>query len=249
MPDSLLFFTLVVTLTFALAGFVKGVIGLGLPTVAIGLLGLLMTPAEAAALLLVPSLVTNVWQLMAGRGLLPLLRRFWPMLLGCGVGTFAGAIWFGGGVTTFASTLLGVALVVYALIGLRAPRFSISPQGEGWLSPLAGVAGGVVASATGVFVLPVVPYLQALGLQKDELVQALGLSFTVSTVALGMMLTAAGMVQPSVAGTSVFAVVPALGGMYLGQRVRARVNARTFRLCFFSGLLILGVHLAARGAT
>ncbi len=47
---------------FLLAGFVKGVIGLGLPTVSIGLLGLLMTPAQAAAILVVPSLVTNIWQ-------------------------------------------------------------------------------------------------------------------------------------------------------------------------------------------
>jgi uncharacterized protein len=57
---------------FLLAGFVKGVIGLGLPTVSIGLLGLLMTPAQAAAILVVPSLVTNTWQAAVGGGLLAL---------------------------------------------------------------------------------------------------------------------------------------------------------------------------------
>src|SRR5262247_2309149 len=51
---------------FLLAGFVKGVIGLGLPTVSIGLLGLLMTPAQAAAILVVQSLVTNIWQAAVG---------------------------------------------------------------------------------------------------------------------------------------------------------------------------------------
>jgi uncharacterized membrane protein YfcA len=60
---------------FLLAGLVKGVIGLGLPTVAIGLLGLLMTPAQAAAILVVPSLVTNIWQFVAGGELLALVRR------------------------------------------------------------------------------------------------------------------------------------------------------------------------------
>ena len=72
----------IATIAFLIAGFVKGVIGLGLPTVAIGLLGLVMPPAEAAALLVVPSLVTNVWQLAAGPSLMTLLRRLWPMLLG-----------------------------------------------------------------------------------------------------------------------------------------------------------------------
>ena len=72
---------------FLLAGFVKGVIGLGLPTVAIGLLGLLMTPAQAAAILVVPSLVTNIWQFAVGGDLLALVRRMWPMLIGICVGT------------------------------------------------------------------------------------------------------------------------------------------------------------------
>jgi uncharacterized membrane protein YfcA len=52
----------VATLAFLLAGFVKGVIGLGLPTVSMGLLTLVMAPAKAASLLIVPSFVTNVWQ-------------------------------------------------------------------------------------------------------------------------------------------------------------------------------------------
>ena len=79
----------VVTLTFVLAGFVKGVIGLGLPTVAMGLLAVVMTPAQAAALLVAPSFLTNVWQAM-GPELAPLTRRLWPMLLGICVGVWAG---------------------------------------------------------------------------------------------------------------------------------------------------------------
>ena len=75
---------------FLLAGFVKGVIGLGLPTVSIGLLGLLMTPAQAAAILVVPSLVTNVWQAAVGGGLLALARRLWPLLTGICIRTVIG---------------------------------------------------------------------------------------------------------------------------------------------------------------
>jgi uncharacterized protein len=70
-----------ITSIFVLAGFVKGVVGLGLPTVAMGLLAVVMTPAQAAALLVVPSFLTNAWQAM-GPELLPLTRRLWSMLLG-----------------------------------------------------------------------------------------------------------------------------------------------------------------------
>jgi uncharacterized protein len=231
---------------FLLAGFVKGVIGLGLPTVAIGLLGLVMAPTQAAALLVVPSLATNLWQLVAGPGIRPLLRRFWPMLIGLCVGTWSGGALLHGASHTRAGMWLGIALIAYALLGLSAKQFTVPPQLERWLSPLIGAATGAVAAATGVFVVPLVPFLQALGLARDELVQALGLSFTVSTVALAMLLAYQGTFQLSVAGASMMALVPAAAGMYAGQWVRERVRASTFRLCFFAGLLLLGGHLALR---
>jgi uncharacterized protein len=231
---------------FLLAGFVKGVIGLGLPTVAIGLLGLVMTPPQAAALLVVPSLATNLWQLAAGPGLVPLLRRFRMLLIGLCAGTWGGGALLHGVSHARAGIWLGMALIAYALLGLSAKQFRVSLQHERWLSPLIGAATGVVAASTGVFVMPLVPFLQALGLAKDELVQALGLSFTVSTVALAMLLTYQGTFQLSVAGASLMALVPAAAGMGAGQWVRERVRASTFRLCFFAGLLLLGGHLALR---
>jgi uncharacterized membrane protein YfcA len=83
-------FAITVALTFLCAGFTKGIIGLGLPTIAMGLLGLVMMPAQAASLLVVPSLVTNLWQLAAGPSITTLSRRLWPMMLGICVGTWAG---------------------------------------------------------------------------------------------------------------------------------------------------------------
>jgi uncharacterized protein len=237
---------IVITLTFLLAGFVKGVIGLGLPTVAVGLLGLVMAPAQAAALLIVPSLVTNLWQLAAGPRLRPLWRRLWPMMLGICLGTWAGAGLLAGDGTDRATTTLGLALAVYGALGLAAIRLPSPERAEPWLSPVIGAVTGLVAAATGVFVIPAVPYLQALRLEKDDLVQALGLSFTVSTAALAVNLGGAGALAPA-AGASLLALAPALAGMLVGQWLRARVRPERFRFWFFLGLLALGGHLALRG--
>ncbi len=206
---------LLITGTFLFAGLVKGVVGLGLPTVAMGLLGLAMPPVEAAALLLVPSLVTNVWQLLAGPRFGALLRRLGPMMLG--------------------------------VVGLSNPRLRVPPRSEPWAGPLVGAATGLMTGATGVFVIPAVPYLGSLGLERDDLVQALGLSFTVSTFALAGGLALHGALPLAATGASVFALVPALAGMSLGGRLRARVRPQTFRLCFFVGLLALGGELLWRG--
>ena len=85
--------SLLVIMTFLLAGTVKGVIGLGLPTVAMGMLGLAIAPTQAAALLIIPSIVTNAWQLAAGGQLLALVKRLWPMQLGIFIGTALGMLW------------------------------------------------------------------------------------------------------------------------------------------------------------
>jgi uncharacterized membrane protein YfcA len=231
--------------TFALAGFVKGVIGLGLPTVAMGLLAVVMTPAQAAALLVVPSFVTNVWQAM-GPEFLPLVRRLGPMLLGICTGTWAGAGLLSADGGAPASVGLGGLLALYGILGLTAVRFSVPAWLVPWLSPWIGAATGIAAAATGVYMIPSAPYLQAIGLEKDELVRALGLSFTVSTLALAVALVHDGALQTSVASASVLALAPALIGMMLGQRLRARVRSETFRICFFAGALLLGAHLVVR---
>ena len=237
---------LLVAATFVIAGTVKGVTGMGLPTVAVGLLGLLMLPAEAAALLIIPSLVTNVWQFIAGPNRLVLLRRMWPMLLAIFLATWASAGLITGGDARYALAGLGGTLVVYALVSLAQLRMSVPQRTEAWLSPIVDSVTGVVTGATGVFVMPAVPYLQALGLGKEDLVQGLGLCFTVSTVALAVGLARHGAFLPTTIGASVLCTAPALLGMCFGQWVRMRVNAETFRLLFFVGLLVLGGDLAVR---
>src|SRR5690349_16808484 len=223
MPSSFEPFPLIVAaLTFLLAGFVKGVIGLGLPTVAVGLLGLVMAPAQAASLLVVPSLVTNVWQLLAGPRFMGLIRRLWPMMAGICAGTWAGGGLLTGDQTGRATMALGIALIIYAIVGLTAFRFPKPGAAEIWLSPVIGAVTGFVTAATGVFVIPAVPYLQALDLEKEDLVQALGLSFTTSTIALAAGLAHDGALQFHVAGASLLALVPALGGMFFGQWIRLR---------------------------
>lgn len=239
-------FTLtVVCLTFAIAGCVKGVVGLGLPTVAIGLLATVMAPAQAAALLVIPTLVTNLWQL-TGPGLTALLRRLWTMLAGICVGTWAGAGTLTADASGRARAALGLALIAFALLGLSPVRLRVSSRAEPWLAPAIGVATGLVTAATGVQAIPAVPYLQALGLPRDALVQALGLSFTVSSLALGADLVSAGALETSVALVSLIALAPALIGMALGQRLRGRFPEDTFRVCFLVGLIVLGAHLLLR---
>jgi uncharacterized membrane protein YfcA len=233
---------LAIAAVFLLAGLVKGVVGLGLPTVCMALLAVLMTPAQAAALLIVPSLVTNLWQIWPWRTLGPLLRRIAPMQVGVCIGTWIGAWALGAPHGAWAGVALGVVLVVYALWGLFGSPPKVPAQAEGWLGPLVGVLTGLVTAATGVFVVPAVPYLQSLGLSRDGLIQAMGVSFSVSTLALALGLAFNGSYSGGEVGASLLMLAPALAGMYLGQHLRGVLSPALFRLCFFGSLILLGLY-------
>lgn len=246
MSDLSLSFVIVVCATFFFAGVVKGVTGMGLPTVAMGILGALVSPLAAASLLLVPSFVTNVWQLFAGPSVAALVRRLWPMMLAICAGTILGAAWLASGESGTTTTALGVALVIYAGYTLLARQVRVPARLEPWLSPLIGITTGMVTGGTGVFVIPAVPYLQALGLGRDDLVQALGLSFTISTIALAIGLGAHGAFELHGLGLSLLALFPALAGMWAGQALRERISPATFRRLFLICLLLLGAEMSLR---
>lgn len=238
---------LIITSVLLLAGFIKGVIGFGLPSISMGLLGLVMAPSQAAALLLVPNIVTNVLQGFRGPALVPLLKRLGLFL----AMTVAGALLWeyatGGKDLRWATRLLGLTLVVYALLGLFRIRFSLKRAHETWVGAACGLATGAMTIATGVFVIPSGPYLQAIGLEKDELVQALGLSFLIASLSLGLVLLLRGGLGSGVAMSSAAALVPAMGAMVAGQWMRHRISEDLFRKLFFTGLLALGAFLMVRG--
>ncbi|MDN8618421.1 sulfite exporter TauE/SafE family protein [Variovorax ginsengisoli] len=246
MLDSDLSLWALVSAVFVLAGLVKGVIGLGLPTLSMALLAIWMPPAAAAALLIAPSLVTNLWQLQPWSGVMVMLRRLAGMQLGIVAGTLLGAWCFGAPAGSGAMLALGLALAGYAAWGLLGRSLALPARHEAWLGPVVGALTGAITALTGVFVLPAVVYLQALRLPRDALIQAMGLSFTSSTLALGLALAGQGGYSMPGAGASLAMLVPALAGMALGQRLRQRISVAVFRRCFFIGLALLGLYMAGR---
>lgn len=235
---------LVISATFLLAGTVKGVIGLGLPTVSLAILTVVIDLPNAMALLLVPSFVTNLWQALRGGRAKSVLSRLWPFLL-----MATTTVWLGARALTridlgWLSALLGGLLIVYAAVSLAGVRFKIENRHERPAGLLAGAVNGVLTGMTGSFVVPGVMYLQALGLQRQSLLQAMGMLFTASTLALAISLQRNDLLSLQQATWSSTAVLPAVVGMVLGQRIGRRLSEVLFRKVFFASILLLGAYIA-----
>lgn len=232
--------------TFLLAGGVKGVVGLGLPTIGLALLTAAFGLKEAMALMLIPSLVTNAWQGLVGGAFSEIVRRIWSLLVLACLG-----VWLGAGILATSdarllSGVLGIVLCAYALVSLASWRIPAPGRRETWLTPVIGLANGFLTGLTGSFVVPGTLYLQALGLSRDVLIQAMGVLYTVSTLALGVALAENRLLPPSLGAISAAAVIPALIGMMVGQRVRKSLSEARFRQVFFGSLLVLGVYITGR---
>ena len=130
------------------------------------------------------------------------------------------------------------------MIGLSPLNLTVSPAHEKWVGGIVGVVTGAISAATGVQVIPSVPYLQAIGMEREELVQALGVFFTVATLALGATLTASGLITATTALPGAVAMAASFGGMFIGQVVRSRIQPEVFRRLFHVSMILLGFYLA-----
>lgn len=234
---------LIVAAVFLLAGTVKGVIGMGLPTIALGLLTAVVGLEPAMALVLAPAIVTNIWQGFVGGHVREVFRRLWPFFvpatLTIWLGVLLAQIW----PAALPVAVLGGVLIAYGLLGLAKPALHLPPRHDRWVAPLAGALNGVFAGLTATFVIPGLLYLQALNLNRDQMVRALGQLFVFSTAMLALALAAFGKLPPETGLASLLSVLPAIAGMMAGGWLRRRLSEATFRRVFFTALIGLGSYL------
>ena len=230
---------------FLIAGVVKGLVGMGLPTIVIALTTLVLPLTEAIALIALPTIFSNVWQAAVGGNFRTILRRQWPLIVPLMIVLY-GTMWIVGQKgPNWAFMVLASVLVLYSALGLFRIRLHIHADLEKPLGPVIGVISGFVAGVVGVPVVPLMPYLQGLDIKPSELVQTLGVVLCATSLTLTASLLNFGLLDGRRAVVSAVAVVPAMVGMYVGQRIRLRLSIEQFRLAVFWALLLTGLYTFA----
>jgi uncharacterized protein len=238
---------LLVSAIFFVGGLVKGIAGFGLPTLGMGLLVLSRPLPEAMALMLLPTIASNVWQALAGGALGATLRRLRWFLLAAAAGTVLAAGNISKADAAALTGLLGALLVLSSSLALLGPRWPApSPERERWLSPVMGGISGALAGLTGSFITPAAPYLAALRLPPDVFVQGFGLGAVVATVCLAAALAGQGLLPPGLGLASVAVLAPTFLGLAAGRGLRRRLPEARFRQVVQCCLLALGAYLVAR---
>ena len=228
---------------FLCGGLIKGVVGMGLPLTAVALMTQVIDLRIAVPLLVVPILVTNAMQAVRGGRFIQLTGEYWPLVVPACITTFFGVYILYNVDTAYLLATLGGVITVYALINLLAVRVTVSHRHKPWLSPLTGIAAGLMAGMTGVIAIPTMIYFQALQLAKDVFVQALGITFFIAGIFLMIALWREGGLNLDNIPISALAMVPAVTGMYLGEKLRGRISEDRFRTGVFIFLALTGLNL------
>lgn len=236
-------------LAFLLAGFVKGVMGFGFPIVALVVMTLSIGLLDALAIIVVPTLVTNIWQALDGPYLKEIARRMGLYFALAMMAIFASS-WFLTLVNVDGLTaMLGGVLFFFALSRLFNFHFTVPREKERVLSVVLGTVNGFLTGFTGSFMVPSVLYMQALGFQRDMLVQAMGTYFALSTFMLAVSLGRNELLGVDDALASAAALIPSFIGIFAGRWTRSKIDEQQFQKVFLYGVLLLGGYIAWRSGT
>lgn len=237
----------ILILAFLIAGGVKGLLGLGLPLVAVAILSTAFEIRAAVPLVVIPVVATNLWQWLRGPATGRVVRRFMAISLAACVGVLIGTELLFVLDPDILVAVLGLLVCSYVLFNTFAIDVYVPPSRERLVGLPLGLVGGVFCGAAGSIGPTVAAYLQAIRVGRDEFVQATGMIFFISGVPWLAALIAKDAVPLPTAAVSAAAIVPAAIGMAGGAWARKRIPEARFRLVVFIALFIVGLNLIRKG--
>ncbi len=234
---------LLVVLAFAVAGAIKGVVGLGLPTISAAIMASVVDLRTAVGILIIPLLVTNLWQVIQVGAMGALARRFGVLNAAAAVG-----LWFGTEILfavdpRWMQLGLGCLLIANALFQVLGTIPVVPRRSEAALAVPVGLVSGIIGGMTGSQGIVIAVYLASLSLTRDEYVQGIGLSFFLTGLVWVVAIAANGGITQETLPLSLAALAAALAAMALGTRVRRFLPQTRFRQAVFLAMVPMGVNL------
>lgn len=238
---------LLIFLAFFLGGMLKGILGIGLPLMVLSILGVFLSPTLVVALLVMPIVMSNLWQ--AFRHGLPAggIRRLLPMSFSFVLFTALGAALLASIEETLLFVSLGVIVVGFSLLNLIGMQLVVPPRHEVWAGPSTGVVAGLLNGISTINGPPLVVYLVGIQLSKDDFVKAYGLVALFGSVPLALSYIGVGIFGLREFIVSSMALLPVFLGMWAGQIVRNHIDKELFRKVLLVALIVLGTNLIRRG--
>ncbi|MCB2216098.1 sulfite exporter TauE/SafE family protein [Desulfofustis glycolicus] len=236
----------VILTAYIMASAIKGLTGLGFSTSCLPVLALHFDLKIAIPLVLVPSIVSNITVIVQAGRFREAVSRFWPLYLAAVPGLLFGLAVLATINSDVAKAVLGLVLMIYALWAMTNMTVSLPTKWERALRVPIGFMTGIVNGMTGSQVMPVLPYLLSLNLEKNDFVQAINISFTFSSLVMLLGLNQLGYLTATTFLIALAGLVPVLLTLTVAGRLRRRLTTIVYRRLVLGLLLVMGMILLLR---
>lgn len=234
-------------LAIFVGGIAKGVSGVAMPITTLGIALLFVEARVGLALAIVPVLVTNVWMAVRAGNILQPMRRFWLFIVFFVVGLYVGAQLASTVDARVLFAVIGATTLVFTAMQFWRPRnAALGPRAERIVGALAGLVGGVSGGMTTVWGPPIMMFLFALKLSKDEWVKTVVALYLIGSVPLVLFYMENGILAGDRLWLSVTACIPAMLGIVLGERIRTKIDEEMFRKILLFALVAIGLNMIRR---
>ncbi|MGR3469003.1 MAG: sulfite exporter TauE/SafE family protein [Shimia sp.] len=233
-----------------LAGVIKGAVGFAMPLILISGLSSIMEPTLALAALIIPIVVSNLWQVFrtGRRPALEAVRLVWRYVLIVCLFILIAAQFVTAIPERAFYIILGIPVVGLSLIQLLGLRLTIPPARRGVAEYVAGVISGVLGGLAGTWGPPTVIYLLAIDMAKARQMVVQGVIYGAGSIALLAAHLQSGLLNAQTAPFSTSLLLPALLGMAVGFRLSDRMDQERFRRVTLIVLVVAGLNLLRKGA-
>lgn len=234
---------IIVYSTFFAGAFIKGLTGLGFVSLCLPVIALFIKLEEAIPLVVLPSLLSNVIMIYQTGRLKQSLRRFWLLYISALPGIYAGVLILNMVGNYAAKIVLGILSIAYSLLLLLKIEISIPEKNERILSVPVGLTNGFLNGLTGTQIIPMLPYLLSLKLDRNGMINAINLGFTLSIIVLLIIFGKFDLISLETLKYSIVGAIPVAAGIYLGGKLRHKISEERFKLAVLIILIIIGANL------
>lgn len=228
---------------YILAGLIKGTLGIGLPTAGISLTAQITDARTAIALVIIPMLLTNVWQVFRTRQYIHRAIRYWPLALTmiAGIVVFS---WIAPQISIrWVTLLLGMTVLVFSAVSLVREVPALQPKFDKPAQLLSGLFAGAMGGITGVWAPPIIIYMSAIRIDKTTFVAVVGVLLMLGSLTLALSYSNVGLITKGQAWASAILVVPSIAGFSLGERIRDKLDEALFKRLVLLFFLLMGLNL------
>ncbi|WP_218141168.1 sulfite exporter TauE/SafE family protein [Citreimonas salinaria] len=234
------------SIVFLAAGTVKGIVGIGLPAMAVGVMSQFVDARTSIALVMFPMITSNAWQVFRGGRIALTMKTYKWFVVVLAVGVWP--------VTAFAAAVnesimqgaLGIIILVFVVVNGLSLVPPLPMRHDTLCQIAAAATAAVFGGLSAVWAPPILIYLASRGIDKDEFMRASGLLILVGSIPLCVGYAQQGLLTGSLSLASALMIVPSIVGFTVGELLRRRVSPEGFRIVLLTVFAALGLNLLRR---